>query len=159
MSAVPLCHIQMCRRYFPRILHRRDELLPTHDPRKGIGACQQIIDTSAAQQCQREENEFELGNLFDLTEEGPGHNGVSSETILQKVQLFTLGTFSKSNRILRMMERPLIFLSFTMISYSSSCYGSNLVWFNVLNATVSLVLTEKYNFSASVAVMASGESN
>ena len=49
-----------------------------------------------------------------------------------------------------MVLRPLIFLSFPVIFYAGFSYGSNLVWFNVLNATSSLILSGTYNFSASM---------
>ena len=50
-----------------------------------------------------------------------------------------------------MMLRPLILLSFPVILYSGFSYGSNLVWFNVLNATASLILSGKpYDFRSSM---------
>lgn len=50
-----------------------------------------------------------------------------------------------------MVARPLIFLLFPIIAYSGFCYGSNLVWFNVLNATASLILSgESYSSPASM---------
>jgi MFS family permease len=97
------------------------------------------------------------GNPTDSIEQRTEHTGVSSKTFYQKMQLFGPGTFSKRNQILRMMERPLIFLSFPVIAYAGFCYGSNLVWFNVLNATASLILTEQYNFSASMVGVAYGK--
>lgn len=48
------------------------------------------------------------------------------------------------------MTRPLIFATFPVIFYAGFSYGSSLVWFNVLNATASLILTETYNFSPSM---------
>lgn len=48
------------------------------------------------------------------------------------------------------MTRPLIFLTFPVIFYAGFSYGSNLVWFNVLNATSSLILGGTYGFSASM---------
>jgi len=51
----------------------------------------------------------------------------------------------------RLMLRPLIFLSFPVVVYAGFSYGSNLVWFNVLNATASLILSAPpYNFSSSI---------
>ena len=45
----------------------------------------------------------------------------------------------------------MIFLTFPVVFYSGFSYGSNLVWFNVLNGTASLILGGKpYNFAASV---------
>lgn len=48
------------------------------------------------------------------------------------------------------LTRPLVFLTFPVIFYSGFSYDSNLVWFNVLNGTASLILGGKpYNFAAS----------
>jgi len=50
-----------------------------------------------------------------------------------------------------MMQRPLLFLSFPVIAYAGFSYGSNLIWFNVLNGTASLILgSAPYNFSTSM---------
>ncbi len=83
-------------------------------------------------------------------EAGFGATSIPTKTFLQKIRPFEPGTFSKPIQIPRMMLRPLIFLTFPVIAYSGFCYGSNLVWFNVLNATASLILTETYGFSASM---------
>lgn len=84
------------------------------------------------------------------TEDGFGASNQPTKTFFQKMRLFEPGTFSKPIQIPGMMLRPLIFLTFPVIAYSGFCYGSNLVWFNVLNATASLILTETYGFSASM---------
>lgn len=53
------------------------------------------------------------------------------------------------------MLRPLIFLTFPVIFYAGFSYGSNLVWFNVLNATASLILSgSPYRFSSSMVGLA-----
>lgn len=51
-----------------------------------------------------------------------------------------------------MMWRPLvIFFKFPNVSWAGFLYGTNLSWYNVLNATMSLILTAKpYNFKASM---------
>ena len=49
-----------------------------------------------------------------------------------------------------MIKRPLLFATFPVIFYAGFSYGSNLVWFNVLNATASLILSSTYSFSASM---------
>lgn len=49
-----------------------------------------------------------------------------------------------------MVLRPLIFLTFPVIAYSGFSYGSNIVWFNVLNGTTSLILSRvPYGFASS----------
>ncbi|RMZ88366.1 hypothetical protein DV736_g4411, partial [Chaetothyriales sp. CBS 134916] len=67
------------------------------------------------------------------------------------MRLFQPGTFSCPNRLVGMVTRPLIFLTFPVIAYSGFSYGSNLVWFNVLNGTASLILSSPpYNFAPSI---------
>jgi hypothetical protein len=49
-----------------------------------------------------------------------------------------------------MMYRPLLLLQFPVVAWSGFQYGINLCWFNVLNATASLIFSAPpYNFKAS----------
>lgn len=50
-----------------------------------------------------------------------------------KLKLWQASAFTKPNHLRGMVTRPLIFLSFPVIAYAGFSYGSNLVWFNVLN--------------------------
>lgn len=69
----------------------------------------------------------------------------------QKLKLFDRQLLDRPNRLRGMILRPLIFLTFPVIFYSGFSYGSNLVWFNVLNGTASLILSAKpYAFSSSM---------
>jgi hypothetical protein len=53
--------------------------------------------------------------------------------------------------LFRMMVRPLLFFSLPSVVYAGFSYGSNLIWFNVLNGTASLILGgAPYNFSSSM---------
>lgn len=71
------------------------------------------------------------------------------KTYLQKLKLLDK---PRPFRVGRMMVRPLIFVTFPVIAYAGFSYGSNLVWFNVLNGTTSLILAgPPYNFSVSPA--------
>lgn len=73
------------------------------------------------------------------------------KTYLDKLKLWQAAGSRKSGPFWSMVTRPLVFLSFPVIFYAGFSYGSNLVWFNVLNATASLVLGgEPYNFAASM---------
>jgi hypothetical protein len=72
------------------------------------------------------------------------------KTYLDKLKLIQVSDLHKPNQLKGMMTRPLIFATFPVIFYAGFSYGSNLVWFNVLNATASLILGETYNFSASM---------
>lgn len=70
---------------------------------------------------------------------------------IDKIKLYRTADLSKPNRLAGMTIRPLIFLTFPVILYAGFSYGSNLVWFNVLNGTASLVLGgPPYNFPASM---------
>lgn len=72
------------------------------------------------------------------------------KTYFDKLKLWQQADLDKPNELLGMMWRPLKFLTFPVIFYAGFSYGSNLVWFNVLNATASLILAGQYNFSASM---------
>ena len=72
-----------------------------------------------------------------------------------KVKLYDSTSWQRQNRLGRMMLRPLVFLTFPVIFYAGFSYGSNLVWFNVLNATASLILSgPPYGFSSSMVGLA-----
>ncbi|KAK4561488.1 hypothetical protein LTR86_004806 [Recurvomyces mirabilis] len=76
----------------------------------------------------------------------PGHKRT---TYLDKLKLIRTADMRKPNRLLGMVHRPLVFLTFPVIAYAGFSYGSNLVWFNVLNGTASLILSgEPYKFPA-----------
>ncbi|KAK7510693.1 serine/threonine kinase 16 [Phyllosticta citriasiana] len=69
---------------------------------------------------------------------------------LDKVKLWQKADLEKPNELLGMVRRPLIFATFPVIFFSGFTYGSNLIWFNVLNATTSLILGTNYGFKASM---------
>ncbi|KAK8158883.1 major facilitator superfamily domain-containing protein [Phyllosticta citrichinensis] len=69
---------------------------------------------------------------------------------LDKIKLWQHADLEKPNELLGMLWRPLIFATFPVIFFSGFTYGSNLVWFNVLNATTSLILGTNYGFKASM---------
>ncbi|KAK5123781.1 hypothetical protein LTR85_002417 [Meristemomyces frigidus] len=71
------------------------------------------------------------------------------KTYLDKIKLWQAADMRKPNHLAGMVSRPLIFLTFPVIAYAGFSYGSNLVWFNVLNGTASLILGgAPYNFPA-----------
>ena len=77
------------------------------------------------------------------------------KTFGDKLTLFESTSWQRPNRLGGMMLRPLVFLTFPVIFYAGFSYGSNLVWFNVLNATASLILSgSPYNFSSSMVGLA-----
>ena len=84
-------------------------------------------------------------------QESGAPQGQSKMTFLSKMKLFRKDQLQQPNQLLGMVIRPLKFLSFPVIFWAGFTYGANLVWFNVLNGTASLVLTASpYNFSASM---------
>ena len=77
------------------------------------------------------------------------------KSFYQKLKVFDKQGLRYPNRLKDMVLRPLIFLSFPVIFYAGFSYGSNLVWFNVLNGTASLILSGKpYGFSSSIVGLA-----
>ncbi|KAG0648241.1 putative MFS-type transporter [Hyphodiscus hymeniophilus] len=67
------------------------------------------------------------------------------------VQKLALLDKKRDFHLFRMMIRPLLFFSLPSVVYAGFSYGSNLVWFNVLNGTASLILSAApYNFSSSM---------
>ena len=87
--------------------------------------------------------------LTDIDQTPTEERGTKS--YLAQLKVFDKKVMRYPNRMTGMFLRPLIFLSFPVISYSGFCYGSNLIWFNVLNGTTSLILSEDpYNFSSSM---------
>ena len=75
----------------------------------------------------------------------------SKKSYWSKLKVFDTKVLRYPNHITGMVLRPIIFLSFPVLFYSGFCYGSNLIWFNVLNGTASLILSKNpYGFSSSI---------
>ena len=75
----------------------------------------------------------------------------SNKSYWSKLKVFDTKVLRYPNHLKGMVLRPLIFLTFPVIFYSGFCYGSNLIWFNVLNGTASLILSKNpYGFSSSI---------
>lgn len=80
-----------------------------------------------------------------------GFSIADTKSYWSKLKVFDTKVLRYPNRLKGMFLRPLIFLSFPVIVFSGFSYGSNLIWFNVLNGTASLILSEKpYGFSSSI---------
>ena len=92
-----------------------------------------------------------LKSLANKIKEDRQNISVKGKTFFEKLKLFDKQELQYPNRLKEMALRPLIFLSFPVISYAGFSYGSNLVWFNVLNGTTSLILSkEPYGFGSSI---------
>ena len=75
----------------------------------------------------------------------------SKKSYWSKLKVFDKKALQYPNRLKGMILRPLIFLTFPVVFYAGFSYGSNLIWFNVLNGTASLILSgEPYGFSSSI---------
>jgi MFS family permease len=80
-----------------------------------------------------------------------GANFLPERTYLQKLNLFVKFPNRPSKKEhLTMMYRPLLmFFQFPNVTWAGFLYGSNLSWYNVLNATASSILgSAPYNFPA-----------
>ncbi|KAK7417644.1 hypothetical protein QQX98_004465 [Neonectria punicea] len=70
------------------------------------------------------------------------------KTFVQKLSIWQP---SPGQNMIHRALRSLKFLSWPVIFYAGFSYGSYLIWFNVLNATASIILSgEPYNFGASM---------
>ncbi|GFF38485.1 uncharacterized MFS-type transporter C1271.10c [Aspergillus udagawae] len=69
----------------------------------------------------------------------------SKKTYIQKLSI--IGPQQPRNNMFRRFYQTLYYLSWPVIFYAGFSYGSYLIWFNVLNATASLILgSAPYNF-------------
>lgn len=72
----------------------------------------------------------------------------SSKTYIQKLSLWQP---SSGTNVFERAKRSLLYLTWPLIFYSGFSYGSYLIWFNVLNATTSIILGGPgYNFKPSM---------
>ncbi|KAM0144597.1 hypothetical protein ACHAP3_000627 [Botrytis cinerea] len=95
----------------------------------------------------------EKGNSVDVSRAANQNTELGAVHYKPKtyVQKLSLKDKKRDFRLFRMMIRPLIFMSLPSIAYAGFSYGSNLIWFNVLNGTASLILSAPpYNFSSSM---------
>lgn len=68
-----------------------------------------------------------------------------TKTFFQKLKMFD--THKPSDQLWINFWRPVTMFRFPSILFAGFCYGTSLVWFNVLNGTASLIFTEYYNFT------------
>ena len=112
-----------------------------------------MTDKSGMEEDQGEQTRTQdkLNLLANTIKEDRQNNRVKEKTFFDKLRLFDRQELQYPNRLKEMALRPLIFLSFPVISYAGFSYGSNLVWFNVLNGTTSLIFSkEPYKFDSSI---------
>ena len=90
-------------------------------------------------------------DFYDAETNHRSSTDMQTKSFVSKLKVFDTKELQYPNHLRRMFLRPLIFLTFPLIFYSGFMYGSNLIWFNVLNGTASLILSDPpYGFSASI---------
>ncbi|RLL93529.1 hypothetical protein CFD26_101010, partial [Aspergillus turcosus] len=73
----------------------------------------------------------------------------SKKTYIQKLSI--IGPRQARNNMFRRFYQTLYYLSWPVVFYAGFSYGSYLIWFNVLNATSSIILSSApYNFRSSM---------
>ena len=94
------------------------------------------------------EKTVSVGDLNIDHDNGAGSTNYTPKTYTQKLSLIAK---KREFHLFRMMIRPLLFFSLPSVVYAGFSYGSNLIWFNVLNGTASLILSAPpYNFPSSM---------
>ena len=92
------------------------------------------------------------GVLNPIHDTSVGFLTYTPKTYIQKLSLLDK---KRDFHLFRMMVRPLLFFSLPSVVYAGFSYGSNLIWFNVLNGTASLILSAPpYNFPSSMVGLA-----
>lgn len=123
----------------------------TNYSRKTIAADDVIEDESDSNESSieqasnnNEKNSHIATTVIDV-ENGQVTNIYTPKTFWQKMSLFSSTNSAEHLRI--NFIRPFTMLQFPAVIWCGFFYGSNLVWFNVLNGTASLIFTEYYHFS------------
>lgn len=93
---------------------------------------------------------LDIGDVAVVNVECNPPEDYNRKSYLDKLKVFETKQSQYPNRLKGMILRPIIFLSFPVIFYAGFSYGSHLIWFNVLNGTASLILSEEpYEISSS----------
>jgi hypothetical protein len=142
-------HLLCYRIRLPILLHGRDKLRPPPHRHPSLSLRSHNTRVPNVLHRRRKPSEEDISPI-ETNATVPAPPTYKRKTYLDKLKLFQAADLEKPNHLLAMMTRPLLFLTFPVISYAGFSYGSNLVWFNVLNATASLILSGTYNFSASM---------
>ncbi|KAH7913793.1 major facilitator superfamily domain-containing protein [Hygrophoropsis aurantiaca] len=78
-----------------------------------------------------------------------GHLIGTPTTFIQRLAIFN-NRYASNKMLLTMAYRPVVLLRFPVVFWAGFQYGTCLVWYNVLNATCSLIFSgAPYNFRAS----------
>ena len=128
------------------------EILPDNDTKTGSESNSSTgLQVSSNKSSEQGATEMASKEVYDVESDHRRFAKLPSKSFLDKLKIFDTRELQYPNHLKGMFVRPLIFLTFPLIFYSGFMYGSNLIWFNVLNGTSSLILSEPpYGFSASI---------
>ena len=116
--------------YTPETMPKENTSVTTADPEKNASA----------------------GVLNPIQDARVGNVPYTPKLYLQKLSLLDK---KRDFYLFRMMIRPLLFFSLPSVVFAGFSYGSNLIWFNLLNGTASLILSgPPYNFPSSMVGLA-----
>jgi hypothetical protein len=80
----------------------------------------------------------------------PTDPGFKKKSRLARLKPIERKNLRGENRLIKLISRPIMLLAFPIIVYSGFIYGCNIVWLSVLNATESMVLSNRpYSMSTS----------
>lgn len=103
------------------------------------------------------QSEKEIKEEMIMNELYKANENITSTTLygtplgfLEKLKFFNK-KYTKGSHLIVLLYRPIWLLRFPVIFWSGFQYGAFLVWYNVLNATASMILSAPpYNFKASM---------
>lgn len=79
------------------------------------------------------------------------NTNMTKKPFIAKLKPMESTGFHQQNRVLRLMLEPFQLLRYPIIVYAGLLYGCNIVWLTFLNATESMVLSDRpYNMSTSM---------
>ncbi|KAF5963226.1 major facilitator superfamily transporter, putative substrate-H+ antiporter [Fusarium bulbicola] len=111
----------------------KDDLDTKHDVEQDQVATTTLANVSAPNE------------IFDL-----GNTEMSKKSRMSRLKPIERKNLKGENRLIKLISRPILLLAFPIISYAGFIYGCNIVWLSVLNATESMVLSNKpYNMPTS----------
>lgn len=118
----------------------------TNYDRKSVGVVENITASKGATESFSADPETaaHLSSEAMSTERRPRYK----KTFLQKL---SLRDAPRPQLMIHRIKQQLAFVFWPVVFYAGFAYGSNLIWFNVLNATASLIFSEApYEFQPSI---------
>jgi hypothetical protein len=109
-------------------------------------------DTKIGQSSLHDAMERAEGSATKMTQNaGEISPNMSKKSFPAKLKPIERTGFYQKNRVLRLMLEPFQLLGYPIIVYAGLLYGCNIVWLTFLNATESMVLSDRpYNMSTSM---------